>query len=154
MAYPTGTPVREAILDNIVSTLEAIAAPSYHTTVSAVHRLRGLNALSLTAFPAIMVSTPRADWDDTTHGLQIGSMHLTLRLALQGGADGQEQLSWFLDDVKVALLADYTRGGVARDTQITGDEAYQSDEATNVFGADIFVNVKFAHLYTDPNTPF
>lgn len=152
MAYPTGTPVRESIMDDIVTTLQAIATPSYHHDVAAVHRLQGDGTLDLYELPAVIVAPPLLSWSDDTNSIQRGEMRVTCRVALDDRIDHQQSLSWLMEDVKVALTADVTRGGFARDTNVLTDEPFMSDPSSGIAGGDFQVLVKFAHEYADPNT--
>lgn len=153
MAYPTGTPVEEQILDDIKTALEAIAAPSYHTNVEHVTRYDMENGLHFDVFPTIVIAPAAISWDDSVHGLLSGTLSTTVRGFIEAREDVATELAWLAADIRKALLADYQRGGVALSTRVLEQSLWTLDDAAGpVHGIDIQVQVPFRHDYTDPNT--
>lgn len=153
MAYPTGTPVDEQILDDVVAVLGTIAPPSYHTTVRAVERFKPTNATRHYDMPCILLGTPDVTWVDTTNRMLSGEMRFVVRCCVQDRETHQQELAWFAADVRKALLLDWQRGGVALTTRVLAHEPYMIvEEASATAVVDVTVLVAFRHLYDDPNS--
>ena len=153
MAYPTGTPVKEQVLDNLKTTLELIAGgASYHTTLRGVHRLRGVNAMQLQQFPAVIIDVAGTAHDDGVNGMVSCSMDVNLVAVITDRTDPAQELEWLAADIKRALLIDVTRGGAAVDTKFVSDDIQISDDVTSVAAVQVQARVRFRHLYADPNT--
>lgn len=156
MAYPAGTPVDEQILQDLEATLAAIAAPSFHFDVAQVLRADALGAgLRFVELPGILIGTPTYVWDDKTNPLYAATMTVALHCELRSIETLLADQAWLAADVRQALLADVSRGGVAVDTKILSHEPYLIfNEASAVSGAgiDVVVQIRFRHLFTDPNT--
>lgn len=152
MTYPSGTPVDELVLENIRATLAAVAAPSFHYTLKSVSRLQDLSTKQVVEFPAAFIGTPRYVWSDKINPLYSATMEVTVRAFVEDIVSFSTSLSWLGADVRQALLADVTRGGVAVDTKITAQEPFMSVEGDGPSNAvDLTVQVRFRHLFTDPN---
>lgn len=154
MAYPSGTPVDEAILDNVVATLAAIATPSYHLTFKRAERFIPLNATQVQEYPSALVGTADITWSDALHFRLSGDMRFTVRALVEDREAHQESLAWAAADVRKALLADVTRGGLAVDTKVLAQSPFMliSEAGNAVTGVDVSVQVRFRHQYDDPNT--
>lgn len=157
MAYPTGTPVKERVMTNLVAALEAIdGSPAYHHEVLAVKRQSPDNpVLVFTAqeFPAIILSHADISRDDSVNAMIQCELGVTVRASLLDRENHATELEWLVADLHKALLTDVTRGGVAMDTKILGETVYEQEEVTGVASVDLAVRVRFRHLYDDPNTP-
>lgn len=154
MAYPTGTPVDEAILDDLVSTLQGIATPAYHSTVVSVERFSPSDATRIYEFPCLLVGTPIITWSDAINPLLEGVIRLVIRGVVEDLETHQQSLSWLAADIRAALLADVSRSGLAVDTKIVQQEAYMliAEAGDPVAAVDVTVQIRFRHLYSDPNT--
>lgn len=155
MAYPAGSPVKERVLEHVKTTLAAIASPAYFTDVVAVKRQTSENpyvALDQAEFPAVLISVPTTSYDDGVNGILSASTNVSLRLVVQAREGVSSNIEQFISDVKAALLADWTRGGLALDTKIVGDEVLVPEEVTGYAVADVSLTLRWRHLYSDPNT--
>lgn len=154
MAYPSGTPVDEAIVADLTAALGGIATPAYHTDVRQALRFDPENGVNLQTFPAIVVGPAAVSWDDTVHGLLSGTLTTTVRGFVQARTQPATTLAWLAADIRKALLDDYTRGGVALTTRILDQATWTLDESAHpIHGIDVQVLVLFRHLYDDPNSP-
>lgn len=152
MPYPTGTPVDEAILDNIAAVLATIAAPSYHTTVRRVERLKALG-YPIVEFPCVIVGVPRISWSDRVANRLTGEMALVVRGIVDDRENGIQSVNWLAADIRKALLLDTTRGGLACWTRVQAQEASLNVEESGTFpSVDVEVLVHFRHQFDDPNT--
>jgi hypothetical protein len=153
MPYPTGTPVDEAILDNVKTTLEGIATPNYRYTIARVERIRPTGMLEFREFPLLLIGVPTITWRDNVSNRLTGDMRLTIRGVVLDRESGFESVNWLAADVRKALLADTTRGGLACWTRIESQEAALGVEEGGANpSVDLTVLIHFRHLYDDPNT--
>lgn len=152
MAYPTGTPVEEAILDNIETTLAAIATPSYKTTVRRVDRIKPLG-YALQEFPSIIIGVPTVTWSPVVTSRIEGELKVTVRGAVEDRETGFQTIHDLAADIRQALLTDTSRNTLACWTRIETQEPFLAvEEAGQVVFVDLAVRVLFRHLYDDPNT--
>lgn len=154
MAWPSGTPVAQQVFEHIVTTLQAIqGAPNFKTTVKSV-RVAGKDVTELDHFPAILVQPWRASYRDDTAPTIRGEMLLTIQPIVASDVESEipDKLTDLIEDIRVALLTDHTRGGIAHTTQVQSSEPYAIVEGWPVFAADLFVVVLYRHLYLDPAT--
>jgi hypothetical protein len=158
MAYDenSGDPVWERILQNIVTTLEAIATPSYQTTVQMVDRFED-NPLEMTnRLPAILVASTTMAPRWTRNFLTEYTMEVVLRFALKRTDDAEQKLARFIADAIVALNTDTHRGGDAVETKTSGEIETFIFPGTQVevCVADMPVTVEFRHLSADPTQAY
>jgi hypothetical protein len=154
--YPTGTPVDEQILDDVKDALDAIATPSYHSTVRYVSRYDPENGINIPTgeYPALLIGPASIAWDDGVHALQSGVMTFTVRGFVEQFEQVATALAWLAADIRKALTADYTRGAVALSTRILEQTSWTlADAAGPIHGVDITVQVPFRHEYDNPNSP-
>jgi hypothetical protein len=157
MAWPSGTSVRSSILSNLVTTLQGITgSPTYKTTVQRV-TLAGIDPSAITVDPAILVVPARVAASDDRLELIMGTMTTTLVLALRdqttaeaGGANVPTPVYDFIEDVRLALLTDVTRGGFARDTHVLSDDPFPLDVSDPLWGAELSISIDYAHSRSDP----
>lgn len=153
MSYPTGTPVDELIVQDIVTTLEAIDAPTYHNTVLHVERYQALNEQQVYEFPVVLLGVPVITWSDSISPLLEGVLRMTLRAVVEDLETHQQSLAWIAADIRKALLADVTRSGNAVDTKVLSQEPFMVIDASGpVAAVDISIQVRFRHDYDDPNS--
>jgi len=152
MPYPTGTPVDEAILDNIATVLATISAPSYHTTVRRVERHRPFG-YPIVEFPAIVIDAPRVAWSDNVANRLAGDMSVVIRGMVDDRETGVEAVNWLAADIRKALLLDTSRGGLACWTRVREQESFLNVGESGAFpSVDVEVLIHFRHQYDDPNT--
>ncbi len=151
----SGDPVWERILQNIVTTLEAIAPPSYQTTVRKVDRFED-NPLEIGRTPAILVAdnTMQPRW--TRNFLTEYTMEVVLRCVLKRTDDAEQKLARLMADIIVALNTDTHRGGDAVETETSGEvETFVfPGKQVEVCVADMPVTVEFRHLSADPTQAY
>lgn len=156
MAYPTGTPASELIMQNVATTLAAIATPGYYNDVEAVVRLSQLSDVEQlkAQMPAILVTPPTLTLSDSRAAIVTATASFVVRgylIAHTGQLAALEKLG---ADIRVALLTDWTRGGYALTTRVTSQELLVSagEMSEPVSAVDLTVEIEFRHLYQDPNT--
>jgi len=149
MAYdPTADTIREKILDNIETTLRTIIEPAYGSTLTNVVRYIG-NDFEVTNYPAVAIVPGLQRNDDSRLALIEHTLPITLLLMVRA-QNWRQKIERLTADVRVALLSDYTRGGVALTTRHTGDEVFDSEPSSPLGAAQVNLDVLFRTLYHDP----
>lgn len=151
MAYPADQTVLERIMENIRSTIDAIATPAYKNTVRHCGWMGGEDFI-VPGYPAVLLTSSTVDENDSTHAIISCVLNVQMTLVIEQEGDEVVDMSGFLSDVKVALLTDYTRGGLAVTTKVTRGEMAPFDIIPPYIVADMSVQVQFRHLYADPTT--
>lgn len=153
---PSGSPVKEQVLDNLQTTLAAIAAgDDYYNTVALVNRINTA-PVEVAQYPAIIITPIGTDYDQPGEATTLAiraNFRIQLTLILRTRDNPSEELENFIRDVHKALLVDITRGGLAINTRMISDEVYyptQIEEPVAV--ADCGIVVDFRTLRTDLNT--
>lgn len=153
MAYdPSATPVRERILQNVETVLLSIGPPSYGTDTPHVRRWNGNADENIPTTPAVLIVPLPETSDDEVSCMVRHTMELGLIAVLRTDTWPAE-INKFLADMRVALLADPSRGGIAVTTRITDENVADNDPAENLGSAQMIVQVHYRTLYDDPNTP-
>jgi hypothetical protein len=150
MAYdPAQDTIRERILDNVETTLRSIqGGPTYYHRVRKVHRFLG-NMAEFTSFPAIAVVPGLTRSDDRRLAMIEHTLPITLLLMVDT-QDWAQKIEKLCADVRVALLADWTRGGVALTTRGTGEDIQDSEPSSPLGSARVDVEVLYRTLYHNP----
>ena len=125
---PPTQPVEERIIDNIETTLGAITAgATYHNTYPYI--LRGGTSIP-SKFPTLEVGITSdavtqtfGDGDALSHRLTINVIGWA-----KSRSDIDRKLSEIKADVRVALEADFSRGGVAHDTAYISSDRDRMDD--------------------------
>lgn len=154
---PSGSPVKEQILDDLVSTLQTISAgDDYYTTVEQVVRVDG-GPMELKMFPAVAVLPSKTEYDrEGSQGTTTISAYFYVQLSLfvRTRTDGAEKIERFIRDVHKAVIADRTRGDRAVHTAVIQDEVTYPTEDDEPFTiADLVVEIVYRTRFDDLNTP-
>lgn len=152
---PSGLPVKEAILDDLQTALEAISGGgAYYTTVASVSRINTV-PIELRDYPAIVITPLGTDYDQpgeaTTLAIYAG-FRVRLTLVVRTRDDASGTLENFIRDVHKSILVDISRGGRAINTRMVSDEVYyptQIEEPVAI--ADCVVFISYRTLRTDLN---
>lgn len=146
-----GATVEEAILDEMVTTLDAIVTSSAYNFNYKVRR-QERNAQTLKMLPALIVVHMGTEQED----IRLGLIQCVMTVDVVGGiraskGDWQGDLSLVISDIANGLRADYTRGGNAVTTRITNTEVYDSTESGsgNIVACQVTAEIVFRHLYGD-----
>lgn len=147
--------VRENILANIKTTLEAITvANGYNNTILSVQRWdkRG-NALR--QVPCIVVSAGQEEKQMSPNPYFTCRLSVYLDVWIrQDEADGQATdtvLSGILGDIEKALMVNNTRGGYAIDTNIKSNVPFETVEGQPHAGLTIELEILYQHTQSDPS---
>lgn len=138
--------IREDIAKNIVTTLKAMRSP-----VSASYVTREpfeFNELSNAQFPALLVRTAGETRDDVTIGDASISRMATVTYDVVCYVKSKEidtARNEIIEAVEEALDSDRTRGGYAKDTQVTGIDI--DDGAIEPVGG-VVITVEVEYFYT------
>lgn len=153
---PSGSPVKEAILDDLQTTLEGISAGAeYYSDVALVTRVNTV-PIELAEFPAIVITPLGTEYDqggDATTLALHADFRVRLTLVVRTRDSASETLENLIRDVHKRILVDITRGGRAINTRMLTDEVYyptQIEEPVAI--ADCTVLVSYRTLRTDLNT--
>jgi len=155
MTYPADPTIRARILDNIESSIAAIAAPAYKLTLGAgyVRRWNGNSFLANANQIAVVVPLGE-EHDDSRVGLIQHTMDVLIVLGVRA-LDWSTRLQDFIADVRLALTKDataWTRGGYALTTQIVADRVFDSTGPEPVAEAHLNVRVLYRTAFADPTT--
>ena len=147
--------IRERILANIKTTLEAITAVNgYSNTIASVQRWdkRG-NPLRLV--PCIVVNAGQEEKQMSPNPYFTCRLSVYLDVWIrQDDADSTATdviLSDMLGDIEKALMIDNTRGGFAIDTNIKSNVPFETVEGQPHAGLTIELEILYQHKQSDPS---
>ena len=142
--------VRESIAANIITTLKDVIAP---VRISYVTREPfQFDKLSNAQYPAVLVRTADENREDSTIGGSIGKRIATINYELvcfvKAGLIDQARNN-IIETIEEGLDVDRTRGGFAKDTQITQVEI---DEGSIDPVGGVILTVRVMYEYTRGTT--
>lgn len=150
---PSRTPIRQLVLEDIEATLQAIAPPTFASTMADGQvRRYGVGRVTVSDYPGCVVVPLEETTDDRRTLLQEHLMTVALQFVVRS-ASWRDALLALLADARVALLTDHTRGGNAAWTRITAEEVFDADASTPIASAQMTVQVLYRTAYDDPTTP-
>jgi hypothetical protein len=142
--------VRKNIRDNITTTLTGLT-----TTGSNVFQTR-LFPLGEAKLPALCIYTKNEGSDYatmTTPRTQIRSLEVIVEAYVKGTSAIDDTLDTIAVEVEEALYTDLTRGGYAKDTQVTEFEAdYTADGEQSVGMGRFTIAITYATVENDIET--
>jgi len=151
MPYDPNAPtIRELILENIESTLTAMGPPNFKNRFTKVVRYFG-NTIEFPSYPAVSIVPGATTTTDQRLALLEHRMPVSLILMVRS-QDWRHDLETLIADVRVAILADWTRGGVALTTRGTTEEIIDSEPSSPLGAAHIELEVLYRTLYEDPGS--
>ena len=138
--------IRESIAENIITTLQDVVAP---VRISYVTREPfQFDKLSNAQYPAVLVRTADENREDSTIGGSIGKRIATINYELvcfvKAGLIDQARNN-IIETIEEGLDVDRTRGGFAKDTQITQVEI---DEGSIDPIGGVILTVRVIYEYT------
>jgi hypothetical protein len=142
--------IRESIAENIITTLQDVVAP---VRISYVTREPfQFDKLSNAQYPAVLVRTADENREDSTIGGSIGKRIATINYELvcfvKAGLIDQARNN-IIEAIEEGLDVDRTRGGFAKDTQITQVEI---DEGSIDPVGGVILTVRVMYEYTRGTT--
>jgi hypothetical protein len=142
--------IRESIAENIITTLQDVVAP---VRISYVTREPfQFDKLSNAQYPAVLVRTADENREDSTIGGSIGKRIATINYELvcfvKAGLIDQARNN-IIETIEEGLDVDRTRGGFAKDTQITQVEI---DEGSIDPVGGVILTVRVMYEYTRGTT--
>jgi hypothetical protein len=142
--------IRESIAENIITTLESVVLP---LRISYVTREPfQFDNLSNAQYPAVLVRTADENREDSTIGGSIGKRIATINYELvcfvKAGLIDQARNN-IIETIEEGLDVDRTRGGFAKDTQITQVEI---DEGSIDPIGGVILTVRVMYEYTRGTT--
>ena len=150
MSYPNTDPVQLRIIDHIVATLQAAAPPQTAYKFQDVRAWSGNQLENIAAQPAALVIPIVETSGDQRMLLYVHELDVSILISLRT-QDWKREIVRLATDVRVALLADWTRGGIAENTVILSTEIFDSTESAPLAGAQINARVRYRTLFTDPS---
>jgi len=139
--------VRKSIRDNIKTTLTGLT-----TTGSRVYQTR-LFPLATAKLPGLCIYTNSEVTDYSTISpprTQIRQLEVMVEAYVKGTASLDDTIDTIAVEVEEALYADLTRGGNAKDTQVTGfDVEYDGDGDQSVGVARFTIAVTYVTVEND-----
>jgi hypothetical protein len=139
--------VRKSIRDNITTTLTGLT-----TTGSNVYQTR-IYPLGRAKLPGLCVYTRTETTEYVTLGLprtQIRQLEVLVEAYVKGTSSIDDTLDTVSVEIEEALYTDLTRGGYAKDTQVTSFEVdYDGDGEQSIGVARFTILVTYATLEND-----
>jgi hypothetical protein len=156
---PSGNPVSEQVvsaLEALMATIVSDGTPGapYFTDVVKVVRYDS-EALNTNSAPMIAIIPSGSDYDDPggqNVGELVDDMDVRLLLILRESTDPGTKLLRFERDVKKAILADISLGGVALKTSINSSTHTLPEERDSLAFTDLSIRVRFRTPRTDLHT--
>lgn len=152
---PNGEPVSVQVLEALKVILgEITSGPLYYTKVSKVV-VYETDAVNAHAVPMIAIVPGGSDYDDPggqNVGELLDDMDIRLLLILKTATNTVTKLLRFERDVKTALLADVSLGGVVVKTSIGSSTHTIPEERDSVAFTDLSIRVRFRTPRSDLNT--
>jgi len=152
---PSGQPVSVQVVHALQDTLAKIRAGSiYYTNVSKVV-VYDSDAVNSNISPLIAIVPGGSDYDDPggqNVGELLDDMDVRLMLILRTATDTVEKLLRFERDVKTAILADVSLGGVVVKTSIGSSTHTIPEERDALAFTDLSIRVRFRTPRSDLNT--
>ena len=155
---PSGSPVKELILDDIQNTALPllVAGADYYTTVEYITRIES-GPMELKMFPAIVIVPLSTDYDrEGSEGTltTAAQYRIQLSLFLRTRTDATSKIERFIRDVNKALMVDRTRDDNALNTRVAADEVFyptEDDEPYTI--ANLIIEVDYRTVWNDLNSP-
>ena len=142
--------IRESIAENIITTLESVVLPVRMSYVT--REPFQFDKLSNAQYPAVLVRTADENREDSTIGGSIGKRIATINYELvcfvKSGLIDQARNN-IIEAIEEGLDVDRTRGGFAKDTQITQVEI---DEGSIDPIGGVILTVRVMYEYTRGTT--
>jgi hypothetical protein len=149
---PSTLTVKDSILDNLVASIQAIAPPSYGTNMSGrTVRIWNGDPFDLPSYPAVLV----LPIGERTHDQRLRLLSHELEVAVVACVKDQrwpDLLDRLLADLRVAMLADWTRGGKAVTTRIEETTYWDAEASKPVGAAQVMLRIIYRTVYDDPTT--
>lgn len=152
MTYPADPTISLRIRDNLLAAVQAIAPPTYRSTVRTARVWDG-DVFRVDAYPLVAVVILEEAHDDSRLALVQHTMRAVLVLGVQG-ASWKDLLDDLIADVRVALTSDHTRGGVAVTTQVLRTRIYDATAVNPTAEAHVEFLVLYRTLYSDPTQAY
>lgn len=152
MTYPTDDPIRKGVADNVKTALGLpLGIAPYRTDIRLVEWL-GPNVFAIPVYPCILIAPGTVTYTDEVYPLITGKLSFWLSCAIENAKvdEGLDAIYDLVEDVKLALDVDITRGGNAIDTHVRSDQPYIPEVTTPLYGVDILVEVDYRHRRSDP----
>jgi len=149
MAYPTDNSVRQKVMENLVSTLEGIdGASPYRTAVKHVEVVEK-SALEIPTYPAVAVYPALIEYADDRPHIVTCTMTCSLMPVIRSMTTPFVKLYDLIEDIRIALTADVTRGGNAILTRVEADNPFVPDPAEPFVGSMLTVTIIYRQLRAD-----
>ena len=155
---PSGSPVKEAILDDLQDTALPllVAGTDYYTTVEKIQRIDA-GPMELKMFPAIVIVPLSTEYDrEGTEGtLTIAAAYrVQLTLFLRTRTDAASKIERFIRDVHKAVLVDRYRNSNALNTRVVSDEVFYPTEDDEPYTtANVILEIDYRTVWNDLNSP-
>ena len=152
-----GNSVRENILDNIETTLQGITVANgynYTFTAETVQRWKqhGNNFVDVPCIVINAAPEEKAPGPDPYLTCRL-TVHIDVwtRQIESDNTPTDKIINKLLADVEKALMADHTRGGSARETNLVGNVPFEAVDGSHV-GIIVDIEIVYQHLRTNPET--
>lgn len=146
--------VRESILENLRTTLEAISVVNgYHNDIASVQRWRQ-SGNSLVLVPCIVINAGPEEKEPSPNPFTTCKFTVYLDVWIRQAQDDPQStdtlLNSLLGDIEKALMVDYARGGFSKDTNIKANVLFETLEGQPQAGVIIELEIIYQHKQDDP----
>lgn len=148
--------LRGKIMDNILTSLEAVRGPAtgYNTELDRVARWeQDFNPLQYNACAVIYPDSEDKAMEpdpEATCSLNMFVLFFFRHDKERYDMSTDEALEFFLADIEKAIMQDHTRGGNAITTSMLGNEPFESVEGQPYAGIIIRFSILYEHNFKDP----
>ena len=150
-------PIKEQILDNLKTALEAITTDNgYYNTLAKVERWEQ-DGNDKESIPCLFIHTGNespenhpsmTSWRTLTVHLELWTIHDKTVFA----DSTDELLNRFSCDIETAVMADDQRGGLALSTDVANIDLFETVEGQPFCGVIVTLEIKYKHKVGDPKT--
>ncbi len=154
MVYPTGSPVKHDLLDQLRTNFAAIATPDYKHNVRRAEVFGGQEIQLGRALPAVVIVPDRDQVSRYLTCQRIESiMEITAYGAVRivpGSSAWRESVQWLLADIRKAVTADIQLSGKAVYVDLVGEDLPELVDS-NIAVGQVQLRVAYRHDFDNPN---
>lgn len=146
---PSSEPFKLQVLQALLAQLQAIAEGStyFNTFVDSYVSFTNLAPPSASGYPAIFLAPMRTGYDNSRGRVvrtEEGEMRVQVTALDRTASDVVETIERLIYDVKTAIHADPTLGGLVIHTKIISDESLYPTVSDNpICGADLVLQISY-----------
>ena len=148
--------IKERIMENLKESLEGIKQLdgfNFDFTPDTVQRW-SMHGNSMVDFPMVIIISGEEIEESVPDNFEECNLSVYLDIFFIHNEDDVVSTDTYLNrlqgDIKKAILEDYSRGGLAIDTNVLGTVPFEATEGQNYSGIIIEIEIRYRHLRNDP----